>query len=297
MVRVSPRLRAVCALAQREPLGLLAPQAERANQALARGVAAALAARQVQQRVGLEGLLARQRQAVEVARLRHAPRQLGAGLGGLVDLAQIGQAFLGRHRLDPGAAHLGDALDDADRHLRLLLRELLRGHRARQRHQQQPAQAEVQADLALDLVAAGGAAVAQTGIGQTADLRQLGLRDAEPGQVGLQAAVVQQRQLDRAVLRQRRGQQRVEACARLGRRGLRIGPACDVGASGRAQLLAHRRDRRVGRGRGAAGQRRGRQQGQRQLQRGRGCPDSAAHRAPPGTEAAAAGSGAWACFR
>ena len=51
------------ALGQREPLGLLAPQAERANQALARGVAAALAARGV--RPGLGTVLANEEVTAE----------------------------------------------------------------------------------------------------------------------------------------------------------------------------------------------------------------------------------------
>ena len=73
---------------------LRAPHAEQPRQPLARRALRLFGARQVQRGVGVEGLLARPLQLVEVADRLHAPRQFGAGLGGLLHLPPVAHGLL-----------------------------------------------------------------------------------------------------------------------------------------------------------------------------------------------------------
>ena len=162
--------------------GGVAPQAEQADEAFARGPFMALGAGQALGSVGIEALFAGLLQLVEVAHLGHAAGQFGAGFGGLHDLVHVAGGFLGGQGFDIGLAGAVGELQHLLGGLRLGLGEaavlqLLHGG-----HQQQAGEVDVHTALDFALVTRALLAEREAGVGQAAGLHHVGLGDAQFGQ-------------------------------------------------------------------------------------------------------------------
>ncbi len=204
------------ALGQQEG-GLQAPQAQRSREPLACCTLNLPGARHAECGVGVERLLAGALERAEVARLCHASRELGAGLGRTHDLLRIAHAFLSGHGLHPGLARVGAVFEHAHGHGALCGFEAQACGVTQPGHRDQARQAEMKAALDLALAAGFELAEREAGVGQARGLHEIGFTDAELVKAGLQAAVVEERDLHRRVGRERLAQQlgdtRVDAIA------------------------------------------------------------------------------------
>jgi hypothetical protein len=177
-------------------LELIAPDAQKTREPLARRTLRLVGTCEAQGSVRIERLLAGARQLAEVAHLLHAASQFGACFGRLLHLPHVAHRLLRRDRLEVGLARVRGQRQDIHRDLALDLLEAARFQLRDHGQGQQPRKVEVQPAFQFDLVAPPKAPEREARVRQAPGLHDFGLGDAEILESSLQAAVVEQGHLN-----------------------------------------------------------------------------------------------------
>ncbi len=186
---------------------LVSEEPHQSAQPLALGERRLPCARELRGGLGIEHLLARERDFRNVADARHAPRQFRRRLGGFLDLLQVAHGLLCRDRLDPRPARLQSHPYGGARDRELHLLEPPPFEPRAKRDGQQVDDREGQRPLELALVSVPRAQIGEMRVGHAPRLDEVGLGDAEFRVGRLQPAVVEQRHLNGDIGRQRIGEQ------------------------------------------------------------------------------------------
>ena len=176
---------------------LVTPQTHQARQFFARGQLALSGTCLIERGISIKALLARLREAAPVARLRHAPAQLGPRLGGNANLLHVAKAFFRSERIEIGFSRFRCQRNGIRGNGMLRACEAALLHFRHLRHKDQRHHVEGQRLLDLEIIVVAHAKHGKTRIGQPPCLHQFRLGNAQFLKRCLQAPVVEQCNLNR----------------------------------------------------------------------------------------------------